>query len=116
MPTRLVLDEFDVYLSPLAPGLVIIIVVVIASGTDTRTLHAAVCVAIAVAGGKRVVLRRRRLLRIGISDVGHDVGFEIAWTGRIGVGESQRGILLMDLLLEVRNRQMLRFEKGVVVK
>ena len=31
-----------------------------------------------------------------------------------GVGESQRGILLMDLLLEVRNRQMLLFEKGVV--
>lgn len=32
----------------------------------------------------------------------------------LGVGESQRGILLMDLLLEVRNRQMLLFEKGVV--
>lgn len=31
----------------------------------------------------------------------------------LGVGESQRGILLMDLLLEVRNRQMLLFEKGV---
>ena len=114
MPTRLVLDEFDVDLSSLAPRLVVIVIVVIASSADTRTLDAAVGVAIAVAGRKRVVLRSRRLLWIGVSNIGHDVGFGIhGWSYR-GVEESQRGILLMDLLLEVRNRQMLLFEEGVV--
>lgn len=78
MSTRLVLDEFDIDLSPLAPRLVVIIIIIVASGADPRTFHAAVCVAIAVAGRKRVVLRRGGLLWIGISNIGHDVGlFEV---------------------------------------
>lgn len=77
MSTRLVLDKFDIDLSPLAPRLVVIIVVVIASSADTRTFHAAVCIAVGVAGRKRVVLRRGGLLWIGISNIGHDVGSEV---------------------------------------
>lgn len=116
MSTRLVLDEFYIDLSPLAPWLVVIVIVVVACGADARTLHAAVCVAIAVAGRKRVVLRRGRLLGVGISNISHDVGFEMGLMVVFGVAESQRGILLMDLLLEVRNRQMVLFEKGVGCK
>lgn len=74
MSTGLVLDELDVDLPPLATRLVVVIVVVVGGRADTRTLHASIVSAVAVAG--RVVQAGGRV-RIGVSDVGH---FAIAIT------------------------------------
>lgn len=65
MSSRLVLDEFDVNLPPLASGLVFIIIIVVGSGTDARTLDAASVSAVA---GRIVV---GVWGSIGIRNVGH---------------------------------------------
>ena len=69
MATRLILNEFDLNLSALATGLVIIIVVVV--GAHARALGAAVVSGAVTGGLLQVVLSRRVLLTDG-SDVGHD--------------------------------------------
>ena len=74
MAPRFILDEFNVDLPPLATRLVIVVVVVVAgSSRNAGPLHASSLSAIAIAGRKRVILGRGRLLMIGVNDVGHDV-------------------------------------------
>ena len=68
--TRLILNEFDLNLSALATGLVIIIVVVV--GAHARALGAAVVSGAVTGGLLQVVLGRRRVLLTDGSDVGHD--------------------------------------------
>lgn len=68
--TRLILNEFDLNLSALATGLVIIIVVVV--GAHARALGAAVVSGAVTGGLLQVVLSRRRVLLTDGSDVGHD--------------------------------------------
>lgn len=70
MATRLILNEFDLNLSALATGLVIIIVVVV--GAHARALGAAVVSGAVTGGLLQVVLSRRRVLLTDGSDVGHD--------------------------------------------
>ena len=67
MPTRFVLDEFDVNLPSFTSRLVIVIVVVVGGGTNARTLDAARVSAISVAGRVFVAAGGG----IGIRDVGH---------------------------------------------
>lgn len=50
VPTRLVLDEFDVNLSPLASRLVVVVIVVIGSSAHTRTLDTARIGTVAIVG------------------------------------------------------------------
>lgn len=72
VPTRFVLDEFDVNLPSLPTGLVVVIVVIVGGGTDARSFDAAVfppLCAVTVAGRNRVVVDGWRLGRIG--KVGH---------------------------------------------
>ena len=73
MPTRFVLNEFDVNLSSLATRFIVIIVIIVRRSTDARTFDAAVLstgCAVAVTGRDRVVVDGWRLGRIG--EVGHD--------------------------------------------
>lgn len=65
MSSRLVLDEFDVNLSPLTSRLVLIIIIIVGSGTDARTLDAASVGAVA----GRIVMGIWG--SIGIRNVGH---------------------------------------------
>ena len=67
MSSRFVLDELDVYLPPLAPGLVVIIVIIVRGGADARALDTSSVGAIAIAG--RVV--ETGGLSVWIGDVGH---------------------------------------------
>lgn len=72
VPTRFVLDEFDVNLPSLSTGLVVVIFVVVGSGTDARSFDAAVLstlYAVTVTGRNRIVMDGRRLG--GIGKVGH---------------------------------------------
>ena len=76
--TRLVLDELDVNLATLTARLIIVIVVIVAgSSADASTLDAAglsTLTSIAISGGQGIITGRRRLLIVGISNVGHVVG------------------------------------------
>ena len=67
MTTRLVLDEFDLDLSPLTATLLIIIVVVVACLRHSGTLRASRLEPIA----GEIVARRRVVEGIRIGDVGH---------------------------------------------
>lgn len=68
MPSRFVLNELDVNLPPLAPGLVIIIVVVVSSSAGARTLDTSI-IAIAIAGER--VVGTGAVVGSGVLDVGH---------------------------------------------
>jgi len=69
---RLILDELDLDLSPLATRLIVIVVIIVGRRADTRALEAAIlCRRCTIAGRKRVILSRRWLLRVMFSDVGH---------------------------------------------
>ena len=50
VPTRLVLDEFDVNLSPLSSRLVVVVIVVIGSSAHARTLDTARIGTVAIVG------------------------------------------------------------------
>ena len=82
MPTRLVLDEFDVNLSSLASRLIVIIVVVVGCCTHARAFDTT---SIGAITGRVVVARRG----IGVSNVGHlrDVRIGqltlLRWVGRL---------------------------------
>ena len=99
VPTRLVLDELDVNLSPLAPRLIIVVVVVIGCRTHARAFDATSISAIA---GHVVVAGRS----IGVSNVGHlrDVTSRhlslLRWrTFRVcGRLRSQKGTSISELL------------------
>ena len=65
MSSGLVLDEFDVNLSPLASRLVFIVIVVVGSGADARTLDAS---SVSTIAGRIVV---GIWGSIGIRNVGH---------------------------------------------
>ena len=73
MTTRLVGDELDLNLPPLAPGLIIIIIIIVGGGW-ALTLHTTVIGRGrgAIAHGMRVVeYGWRRLVGLLISNVGH---------------------------------------------
>lgn len=72
VPSRFVLDEFDVDLPPFTTRLVVVIVIFVGGGTDARSFDTAIfstLCAVTVTGRNRVVVDRRRLGRIG--KVGH---------------------------------------------
>lgn len=85
--TRLVLDELDINLPPLPPGLVIVIVIVIRSSRDAWTLDAS---SIAITIASQRVVSTGAVLGIGILDVGHgapggsavSVATECCWLGK----------------------------------
>ena len=70
--TRLVADELDLNLAPLATTLLVVIIVVVGR-TRARTLDAA-ALSCAIADGMRIVELGRGGLVVLIGDVGHCVG------------------------------------------
>lgn len=75
MSARLVLDELDLNLSPLAAGLVVVVVIVV--GGRTRPFRASICIAgdkgaIAIANTLVVVNRRRWVLVVVGDFAGHN--------------------------------------------
>ena len=80
VPSRFVLDEFDVNLPPLTARLVIVIIIIVCSSTHARPLNAASIGAVAIVG--RVEPRR---MGVWIGDVGHedcDDGVARQWVQR----------------------------------
>ena len=72
VPTRFVLDEFNVDLPSFTTRLVVVIIVIVGGGADARSFDATVLptlCAVAVTGRNRVVVNRRRLGRVG--EIGH---------------------------------------------
>lgn len=72
VPTRFVLDKFDVDLPSFTARLVVVIVVIVGGGTDARSFDATVLptlCAVAVPGRNRVVVDGWRLGRVG--EIGH---------------------------------------------
>ena len=68
VPTRLVLNEFDINLPTFTAGLIVIIVVIIGGSTDARTLDSTV---VGVAIGVAWVVGGRGVGCVGVRDVGH---------------------------------------------
>lgn len=94
MPSRFILDEFDVDLSPLTSRLVIVIVIVVSSLTDARTLDAS---SVAVAIASQRVISTFGLVDDGILDVGHDstrLADFCCWFGGLGLGMAGSGKML----------------------
>ena len=97
VPTRLVLDELDLNLSPLAAGLVVVVVVVVGSGAralDAAVLHAEGAIAV-------VVDRRRRVLVV----LGDFAGHGGEWRGRLVTGGVWRTRALNWMRRSVGSRQ-----------
>lgn len=93
--TRLVLDEFDIDLPPLAPRLAIVIVVVVVLSDSATLRRPVLVVAVALAGKAVVETRRSELVVATVNDlVGHSnrarllLGLDdILWVMRLdGVG------------------------------
>ncbi len=90
MPAGFILDEFDVYLSPLATRLIVVIIIIVSVGSDARPFDTAIlstCYAVAVTG-RSLVLDGWRLC--GVGKVSHS---------REAMGYSRGVVMKLDQLV-----------------
>jgi hypothetical protein len=106
MATRFVLNKLDINLSSLASRLVVIIVIVVACRcTDASTLHSTRIATLSIAGRKRVVVSRRRMVVVGFSDFTHFCCFVALFCEYYAASQSGLGGLRRVFCFEVRGRK-----------